>query len=451
MTSRPARSPSVAAAPTEPVVRLTLLSQAGELLAGSLDRRRVVALAAQLMVPRLADWVAFFPPAGHPSESGPEHVWHAEEDRLDDLAAALKSWQPVLGPAESPSQGPFGADPVPGPAGPYASGPAAAATLLSPAGPALGLPLRSRGGSLGTMVLGAPGRRAFPAAAVALAGELAARTAAALDNARLYAEQLEIVRGLQRSLLPPSLPAVPGIDTGVVYEAASAGNGAGAGVNVGGDFYEVFRISDRVWGFAIGDVCGTGPEAAALTGLARHSLRLLAREGRSPVSVVERVNQAVLEEGELAGDAGRFITMLYGELEPRPDGSAQLVLVCAGHPLPLVLRRDGTVRAAATPQPLLGVLDQPEFYAEDVELHAGEVFLAYTDGASERRNGSAMLGDEGVAAVLAGCTGMSAAGVVSRVAQAVSDFGSSATRDDLALLALRAGSVTATGTGTASA
>jgi serine phosphatase RsbU (regulator of sigma subunit) len=394
--------------------RLTLLSQAGELLSGSLDRRRLAALAAQLIVPRLADWVAFYPPTDHPNESAVEHVWHGEEDQLDRLTSALRGWQP---PATS-GPGPADTWPVP---------------VLSPAGQALPLVLRCRGGSLGTMVLGRKGREGFSAAGVTLAVELARRIAAALDNARLHAEQLEIVRALQRSLLPPSLPAVPGVDIGVVYEAASTGDG----VSVGGDFYDVFPISGKVWGFAIGDVCGTGPEAAALTGLARHSLRLLAREGRKPVSVVERVNQAVLEEGELAGDAGRFITLLYGEMEPRPDGSAQLVLVCAGHPLPLLLRRDGTVRAAATPQPLLGVLDEPEFYAEDVELHAGEVLLVYTDGASERRNGSSMLGDEGVSAVLAGCTGMSAAGVVGRVSQAVADFGASGSRDDLALLALR--------------
>ena len=446
MTSRPARS-ATADGLTEPVARLTLLSQAGELLAGSLDRRRVVALAAQLIVPRLADWVAFFPPSGHPNEWVADHVWHADEDRLDELAKALRGWSPVsvpdtaTGPAATGESAGLAAVPrVATAPGSPATGPGPS-VLASPLGVALVLPLRARGSSLGTMVLGAPGRTSFPAATVGLAGDLAARIAAALDNARLYAEQLEIVRGLQRSLLPPSLPTVPGLDTGVVYEAASAGDG----VHVGGDFYDVFRISDRVWGFAIGDVCGTGPEAAALTGLARHSLRLLAREGRSPVSVMERVNQAVLEEGEPAGDAGRFITLLYGELEPRPDGSAQLVLGGAGHPLPLVLRRDGTVRAAATPQPLLGVLEQPDFYAEDVELHAGEVLLAYTDGASERRNGKAMLGDEGVAAVLAGCTGMTAAGVVGRVAQAVSDFGASGSRDDLALLALRAGTGTGAG------
>jgi serine phosphatase RsbU (regulator of sigma subunit) len=412
-----------------------VLSQAGELLTGTLDRRRLAALAAQLIVPRLADWVALYPAAGaHPAPSlsvttdhsnvsssrAPEHLWHREERDLDALAAALADWQP---PAPSdddhgPAPGP-GRWPVP---------------VASPYGQALPIPLVARGVSQGTLVLGGPGKGGFSGPTVQLATELAARLAGALDNARQYADQVEIIRGLQRSLLPPSLPAIEGLDIGVVYEAASNSDG----VHVGGDFYDVFPISRKVWGFAVGDVCGTGPEAAALTGLARHSLRLLAREGRSPVSVVERLNQAVLEEGELAGDAGRFITLLYGEVEPRPDGSAQLVMVCAGHPLPLILRQDGTVRAAANPQPLLGVLPDPTLYAEDVELGAGEVLLVYTDGASERRNGRRMLGDEGVAAALSGCSGMTAPGVVARVRQAVADFGASGTRDDLALLALRA-------------
>jgi serine phosphatase RsbU (regulator of sigma subunit) len=418
--------PPVARDRPEEAVRLTMLSQAGELLAGSLDRRRLAALAAQLIVPRLADWVALYPPADphagkdHSNVSPaapPEHVWHRDEGRLDALAEALADWRPP--PAGEIDHIGVTEWPVP---------------VASPFGQALPILLTARGAALGTLVLGGPGKSGFDAATVTLAFQLASRIAAALDNARLYAEQLEIVRGLQRSLLPPTLPRIEGLDIGVVYEAASDSDG----VHVGGDFYDVFPITPKIWGFAVGDVCGTGPEAAALTGLARHSLRLLAREGRSPVSVVERLNQAVLEEGELAGDAGRFITLLYGEVEPRPDGSAQLVMVCAGHPLPLILRQDGTVRAAANPQPLLGVLPDPALYAEDVELGAGEVLLVYTDGASERRNGRRMLGDEGVAAALAGCSGMTAPGVVARVRQAVADFGASGTRDDLALLALRA-------------
>jgi serine phosphatase RsbU (regulator of sigma subunit) len=409
MTSRNTHPAAPDVQPLDSTVRLTMLAQAGELLAGTLDRRRLAALVTQLVVPHLAQWAALYPAPGTSDLLRPEHVWHQDEHKLDHLNARLSDWSP----------------PVCGSVWPTPVG--------SPLGQVLPMRLRARREDLGLLVLGGPPREGFTAGITTLAAELAPLIATALDNTRLYSEQLDIVRALQRSLLPPSLPDVPGVDIGVVYEAA----GSGDGTDVGGDFYDVFPITSKAWGFAIGDVCGTGPEAAALTGLARHSLRLLAREGKPAVSVVERLNQAVLEEGALAGDGGRFITMLYGEIEPRPDGSAQLVLVCAGHPLPLVLRADGSVRTAATPQLLLGVIDEPGLYAEDVELGPGEVLLAYTDGASERRNGSRMLGDEGVAAVLAGCSGLSASGVVARVTQAVADYAPTASRDDLALLALR--------------
>src|SRR3954469_1216356 len=162
----------------EETVRLTLLSQAGELLAGTLDRRRLAALAAQLIVPRLADWVALYPPADHSNVSHAppaEHIWHREERRLDALAAALADWRPPIGDihhtgAERPVW------PVP---------------VTSPFGPALPIPLTARGAALGTLVLGGPGKGGFSGATLLLAVELAARIATALDNARQYAEQLE--------------------------------------------------------------------------------------------------------------------------------------------------------------------------------------------------------------------------------------------------------------------
>ncbi len=128
---------------------------------------------------------------------------------------------------------------------------------------------------------------------------------------------------------------MPGVEVEVIYRAAGEGN------EVGGDFYDLFPIRDGAYGFAIGDVCGTGPEAAAVTGLARHALRLLAREGFGGPAVLERLNAAILDEGARS----RFLTLLYGELWPQEDGSALLKVVCAGHPLPLRLRQDGTVEA----------------------------------------------------------------------------------------------------------
>src|SRR5260221_3594392 len=147
--------------------RLTLLSQAGELLSGSLDRRRLAALAAQLIVPRLADWVAFFPASDHPNVSVPEHLWHREENRLDALAAGLGGWQPPAGTGDA-------SWPVP---------------VSSPLGQVLPLPLRARGCSLGTLVLGGPGRRSGGSVTVGPVLALADRIAPPVHNAPLLPDQ----------------------------------------------------------------------------------------------------------------------------------------------------------------------------------------------------------------------------------------------------------------------
>src|SRR5690606_4408826 len=183
---------------------------------------------------------------------------------------------------------------------------------------ALALPLFARGRGLGMMCLGRRDR--FPEDLMLLAEDIARRAALAMDNARLYDQQAAANRALQRSLLPPDIPDVPGLDYHVVYEPAGEIN------DVGGDFYDLFPgPGENCWRFAIGDVCGTGPEAAAVTGLARHTLRLLAREGYGVAAVVGRLNQAILEEGERA----RFLTLLHGEISPAADGHLDVRLVSA--------------------------------------------------------------------------------------------------------------------------
>jgi serine phosphatase RsbU (regulator of sigma subunit) len=149
--------------------------------------------------------------------------------------------------------------------------------------------------------------------------------------------------------------------------------------------------------------------------------------------VLKRLNAAILDEGERS----RFLTLLYGEMTPRQDGTVELRSVCAGHPLPLRLRQDGTVSSAAEPQPLLGVMEELELYEESVVLDPGDVLLCVTDGITERREGSRMLGDDGLAEVLAGCTGLTAGAVAARVLRAVERFAPEPASDDMAILALR--------------
>lgn len=437
---------------------LSFLVEASDLLAGTLERDQTLALMAQMTVPTLASWCAVYTIA---EQAEPElaFVLHEDEDRIDGIKALLSQVRPPdpddptpgarvwtapsdaahssalraslrsLGVGSAASRGAgAGAKAGSGAQGGRPGGPGVAlATAAAVGGETVVLPLVARNRVIGMLTLGKPTDERFRQEILELAEDLSRRAALALDNARLYSERTAISQALQRSLLPPELPRVPGVEVEVVYRAAGEGN------EVGGDFYDLFPIRDGCWGFAIGDVCGTGPEAAAVTGLARHALRLLAREGFGGPAVLERLNAAILDEGARS----RFLTLLYGELWPQQDGSAVLRMVCAGHPLPLRLRPDGTVAAAAEPQPLLGVMDDLELFEQSVTLDPGDVLLCVTDGVTERREGSRMLGDDGLADVLATCTGLTAGAVAARIQRAVERFASDAPSDDMAILAMR--------------
>ncbi|MFG3203905.1 SpoIIE family protein phosphatase [Streptomyces sp. NPDC048192] len=423
---------------------LSFLVEASDLLAGTLDRDQTLALMAQMTVPTLATWCAVYTIADQASEPYLSYVLHEDEELIDGIKSLLAKVPPP--------------DPVPTPGARVWTAPGEVAhqaalrssmrslglsggptrQISSGIGPTLAtasavggetvvLPLVARNRVIGMLTLGKPTDEHFRQEILELAEDLSRRAALALDNARLYSERTAISQSLQRSLLPPGLPQIDGVEVEVIYRAAGEGN------EVGGDFYDLFPIGDGAYGFAIGDVCGTGPNAAAVTGLARHALRLLAREGLSGPAVLERLNSAILDEG----DRSRFLTLLYGEMRPQEDGSAELKVVCAGHPLPLRLRQDGTVTAAAEPQPLLGVIEDLELYEETVTLDPGDVLLCVTDGVTERREGTRMLGDDGLADVLTTCTGLTAGAVAARIMRAVERFASDAPSDDMAILAMR--------------
>ncbi|MEV6962217.1 SpoIIE family protein phosphatase [Streptomyces sp. NPDC051207] len=423
---------------------LSFLVEASDLLAGTLDRDQTLALMAQMTVPTLATWCAVYTIADQASEPYLSYVLHEDEELIDGIKSLLSKIPPP--------------DPVPTPGARVWTAPAEVAhqaalrssmrslglsggttrqvtpgigptltTAAAVGGETVVLPLVARNRVIGMLTLGKPTDEHFRQEILELAEDLSRRAALALDNARLYSERTAISQSLQRSLLPPDVPQIEGVEVEVIYRAAGEGN------EVGGDFYDVFPIRDNAYGFAIGDVCGTGPEAAAVTGLARHALRLLAREGFGGPAVLERLNSAILDEGARS----RFLTLLYGELWPQEDGSAVLKVVCAGHPLPLRLRQDGTVEPAAEPQPLLGVMDDLELYEQTVTLDPGDVLLCVTDGVTERREGSRMLGDDGLADVLTTCTGLTAGAVAARIMRAVERFASDAPSDDMAILAMR--------------
>lgn len=405
---------------------LSFVAEASDLLAGTLDQERTMALVTQLVVPRLATWCAVYT-VDETGATRPAYVWHADETRVDGLRELLAAATP--GPPVDSSGAWSGHTTAPPPAR-AAAGPTAGDLAYA-------FPLIARGRRMGVLVIGRPAGDRFPQGAIDLAEELSRRAALAIDNARLYTAQTTMSSALQRSLLPPGIPDIPGLEVEVVYQPA------GEGSEVGGDFYDVFACGDltgaapaRRWRFAIGDVCGTGPQAAAVTGLARHALRILAAEDMPVPDVLARLNRLILAEGPRA----RLLTLLHGEITPLPgrDG-VRIDLVSAGHPPPLVLDPDGVVHEGAGAQPLLGVFDDAEFTLDTLELRRGQVLLCVTDGVTERRADDRLLGDDhGLERLLAGCRGLSAGAVAARIQRAVRDFGPEPSNDDVALIVLRA-------------
>ncbi|MEV6551200.1 SpoIIE family protein phosphatase [Streptomyces sp. NPDC051597] len=419
---------------------LSFLAEASDLLAGQFDEDMIAALAGQLLVPRLCDWCAIWldPETGGPAgEPRLARVWHARESGIDELRAVLEKDPPRL--PESARGGPV---PMPWPA-PQDGGDGAALAYRMVAG----------GRAVGVLMLGRAGTARIPDEVTGLVEDFVRRVALAIGAARQYTRQVTISRVLQRGLLPAGVAEIPGVDSALVYQPS------GEGV-AGGDFYDLFPGADGRWCFALGDVQGSGPEAAVVTGLVRPWLRLLAREGYAVHDVLDRLNKLLVDDGVEAAEAAarmvaaaggrevaegpqaRFLSLLYGELVPVPPesgGGVLCTLASAGHPLPLLLRPEGSVRAAAVPQVLVGVVEGVAYESESFRLMPGDTLLCVTDGVTERRSGRQMFDDgDGLAAVLAGCVGMTATGVAESVKRAVYAFGTTPPEDDLALLVLQA-------------
>jgi PAS domain S-box-containing protein len=288
---------------------------------------------------------------------------------------------------------------------------------------ALVLPLHARGVPLGTAVLlSARGRPGLPEAEVALAEELARRAAVALDNARRYRERDHIAAALQRALLPAALPEVPGCELAARYVPS------GTGGEVGGDFYDIFETGDG-WGIVIGDVCGKGPDAAAVTGLARHTVRVAAVQDRRPAAVLAVLNRVLLAE---AGD-DRFVTAAYADYAPTTDG-ARLRLALGGHPPPVLLR-DGQVRHVGAHGSLLGVFDEVELADTVVDLRPGDTVVLVTDGVLEAPGVAGRLDLDGLLAAVVGTAGAEA--TAAAVVDAVTAHSGGPAPDDVAVLVLR--------------
>ncbi|MFJ5636548.1 PP2C family protein-serine/threonine phosphatase [Streptomyces goshikiensis] len=247
------------------------------------------------------------------------------------------------------------------------------------------------------------------------------------DRARLQ----DALAALQSSLLPDTLPPIPGMETAAHYRTASPDR-------LGGDFYDVFPIDATRFAFFLGDVCGKGPQAAAVTSLTRYTLRAAALHDPDPVSALSTLNR-VLHERYSGGDP-RYCTAIFGTLEPGPGtGQVTVRLASGGHPPALVLRADGTAGFLPTPGGLLiGILPNAPFAPATTTLGPGDTLLLYTDGLTEARTGegrSALYGDEALHAFATDHAGRPPSAVMEALTGLLDGFGDGLD-DDTALLAL---------------
>jgi hypothetical protein len=273
-----------------------------------------------------------------------------------------------------------------------------------------------------------PGSEGQPCGALVVGHETTVEVVGRRRLERELATEHRIATQLQVSLMPEALPAVPRLDL------ASGFRPAGSGQEIGGDFYDVFPISDTCAMVVMGDVCGKGAEAAAVTALARYTLRAAAiRDGANPCGLLARLNEALLRQ---RADL-RFVSAVCMFVEPLDGGGASLQVCVAGHLPPLRIGADGEVtRVAGGHGVVLGVWEQPDLAQEHVELAAGERLVLYTDGVLDA-DPSRELTEERFASLLARGGQGTAADTVELVQREVVAGGPAQARDDIALLVLR--------------
>ena len=286
----------------------------------------------------------------------------------------------------------------------------------------LAVPILVRDGSAGTITLYGEG---FSEPDIALAEDLGLRVGAAVDNARLYRTRAAIAQTLQQSLLPPELPEIPGLEVAAHYRPA------GEGIEVGGDFYDVFSTGEHEWFAVMGDVCGKGAQAAAVTAMVRYTIRAAVMRNRSPAGILRWLNAAMLRQR-----AGRFVTIAIARFEIDPDGSVIATVASGGHPLPRVLRSTGLVEEIGTTGTLLGVLDEVDLDDRSTHLDPGDALVLYTDGLTEV-TAPRVWSRSHLDRAVAGARRLSAQGIVDHLAAQAEAEAAGPPRDDLALLALR--------------
>ena len=402
-------------------VRLALLATASAQFDASLDVDAIVDRLLRILVAQIGDW-AITDIVNRDGSVRRRRGAHRDDARMPEVAAlcrradlsaplraALNSDEPVALRAAGPAL--------------VTSNPALARTAAQlGVGSALVVPLRSRHRAVGVLTLLSGVPDGFGPAEVALVVELGRRAGIAMDNAQTFTERDHVARVLQQSLLPPTLPDVPGVSVATRYRPA------GEGMEVGGDFYDLF-VTSGGFGLVIGDVCGRGPDAAAITGLARHTVRAAGIGRRGPREVLELLNRALL-----ADDLGdRFLTAAYAHLAPR-DSGVDVVVSVGGHPPLLRVTPGGDISALGTPGSLIGAFPEVDLVEDRAHLAPGDVLVLITDGVLEASGPTGLFGEVRLTATIRAAAAQGAEQVADAILGAVLDHTGGELNDDLAIV-----------------
>jgi serine phosphatase RsbU (regulator of sigma subunit)/PAS domain-containing protein len=287
----------------------------------------------------------------------------------------------------------------------------------------LSVPISDGTTSYGVLTLGRQATEGrFEIAELGLAQELGEHLGVAIRVDRMFRHRSAVAEALQGSLLPARLPDIPGLDLSAAYVPASEG------LEVSGDFYDVFPVQGG-WAITVGDVCGKGQEAAAMTAAARHAIRVIAHWSPDPVQTLAKVNEVIL-----AGDyEDRFVTVKLAYLRWEGD-RVHVVLASAGHPGPVVVRPDGRVEVLSGGSLPLGLFPDAEPERTELELGPGDLLFFYSDGVTEARSADMRYFEERLADELAGLAGRSAAETTRMVQSLVASFSEDELRDDVTIL-----------------
>ncbi|MEU7057978.1 GAF domain-containing SpoIIE family protein phosphatase [Streptomyces sp. NPDC046197] len=406
--------------------RTGILAEVSSRLLSSLNVSRCMELTARMAADHMADAAVVVAPAQghrHPftlAQAGcpvVQDVRAIDTTAVPGLAEALKGFPPVPTRWINPDDIPAWVVPD---------------GFAGPPGSVIVTPLPGHGVPAGALILLRAGtERAFSEGEEVFARLFAARAGAALSTARIYAEQADITATLMRELLPPTLTQVHGVEYAGSYRPSKDTE------RVGGDFYDVHPGADPSQEslVVLGDVAGKGLEAAVLTGKIRNTLQALLPLAGDHQQMLDLLNSALLTSHHT-----RFATLVLASARRRA-GRVHLRLTSAGHPPPLLLRRNGRVEEAPTRGRLVGAMPSVRARTAETVLAPGETCLLYTDGITEARGGplgGELFGELRLTQALSECGGLPAEAVVERVQMLAAEWLGSGRHDDMAAVAISA-------------